>query len=71
MGERTSYASKAGRRSVQGVIKPAASGYLSFTNLVEAFTLAAMRREHQVKLSQIRAAIHLVERELGVSPRQS
>ena len=53
------------------MIKPAASGYLSFTNLVEAFTLAAMRREHQVKLSQIRAAIHLVERELGVSPRQS
>ncbi len=61
-----SHATNAGPRHVPGVIVPADPGYLSFTNLVEAFTLAAMRREHRLQLSQIRKAIKYVESEMGI-----
>jgi uncharacterized protein (DUF433 family) len=38
---------------------------LSFTNLVEAYVLAALRRKYQVKMSKIRAALTYLEQELG------
>lgn len=60
------HATKAGPRHVPGVIVPSEQGYLSFTNLVEAFTLAAMRREHRLQLSKIRKAINYVENEMGI-----
>jgi uncharacterized protein (DUF433 family) len=55
-----------GTKRAAAVIKLAASGYLSFTNLVEAHMLAAMRREYQVRLDEIRTAVRFVEKQLGV-----
>ncbi len=40
---------------------------LSFTNLIEAHVLRALRTVHEVKLSYIREAVDLAEREYGVS----
>jgi len=40
--------------------------YLSFTNLVEAFTLAAMPRGQRLELSPIREAMQRVEAALGI-----
>lgn len=39
---------------------------LSFTNLIEAHVLRALRRVHEVKLSCIREAIDVAEREFGI-----
>jgi uncharacterized protein (DUF433 family) len=39
---------------------------LSFTNLVEAHVLAAVRREHRVPLDRVRAALDYVRTRLGV-----
>lgn len=61
-----SYATRSGKKRAPAVIEQAAPGYLSFTNLVEAHTLAAMRREYQVKLDKIRTAVRFVEKKLGV-----
>lgn len=40
---------------------------LSFTNLIEAHVLRALRTVHEVKLSYIREAVDLAEREFGMS----
>ncbi len=40
--------------------------YLSFTNLVEAHVLAAIRRRHDVKLPKVRYALDYVKREFDV-----
>lgn len=40
---------------------------LSFTNLVEAHVLAAIRRRHGVPMQKVRPALEFLERELGVS----
>lgn len=61
-----SYATRLGSKRAPAVIRQVAPGYLSFTNLVEAHMLAAMRRDYQVKLDKIRAAVLYVERQLGV-----
>ncbi len=39
---------------------------LSFTNLVEAHVLSAIRREHQLRLDRVRPALDYVRRKLGV-----
>ena len=38
---------------------------LSFVNVTEAHVLAALRRQHQMRLETIRAALEFVQRELG------
>jgi hypothetical protein len=40
--------------------------YLSFTNLVEAHVLAAIRRRHGVKLSKVRTALDYVKRQFEI-----
>lgn len=57
--------SGATRRS-GAVIRPAGDRFLSFTNVVEAHVLAALRREHEIELTNIRAAVRYVETKLGV-----
>ncbi len=39
---------------------------LSFTNLVEAHVLSAIRREHEIRLDRVRPAVEYVRRKLGV-----
>jgi uncharacterized protein (DUF433 family) len=40
---------------------------LSFTNVVEAHVLAAIRRDHQVSMQRVRPALDFLERKLGVT----
>lgn len=57
----------AGQRGFRAVIRPAdvkALG-LSFSNLVEAYVLTAIRRRHQVALPTIRRGLEYVVRKLG------
>ncbi len=53
------YPVRQGLRRFEPVITPADpnSAYLSFTNLVEAHVLSAIRRQHQIPLSKVRAAV--------------
>jgi uncharacterized protein (DUF433 family) len=44
-----------------------ASHRLSFSNLIELAALRALRTEHELKLSAVRAALDYARRELGVS----
>ena len=66
-----SYATKAhGRQHTPPLIEPesgVANGF-SFFNLVELHVLAALRREHHVQMSKVRAAIEYLKKRLG-SPR--
>ena len=39
---------------------------LSFSNLVEAFVLASIRRVHGVSMQRVRKALHLVGTEMGI-----
>ncbi|HND33242.1 MAG TPA: DUF433 domain-containing protein [Myxococcota bacterium] len=48
-----------------GVIAPASPGLLSFNNLVECYTLSAMRRDHGLKLDRIRTALRYVSERMG------
>ncbi len=50
------------------VLEPAGTGplRLSFNNLAEAFVLQSLRRDHAVRLSDIRAALTDAERELNI-----
>ncbi len=58
-----SYPTKAGPRRAAPVIVPPRADFVSFTNLVEAHVLAAMRREHELKLDTVRKAIGFLRRE--------
>jgi uncharacterized protein (DUF433 family) len=60
------YPTSSGQKRATCVIDPTAPGYLSFTNLVEAYMLTAMRREYQLKLDRIRKAVRYVQKKLGV-----
>lgn len=57
-----------GQKGFQPVLEMAdpRSGGLSFTNLVEAHVLAAIRRRHGVSLRKVRSAIEFVQEKLGV-----
>jgi uncharacterized protein (DUF433 family) len=61
-----SYSVAEGQRQARAVIQAPKPGFLSFTNLVEAHVLAAMRREYRLKLDTVRRAVVYVKRELGV-----
>lgn len=55
-------------KDMQRVIRAASEGRviaLSFTNLVEAFVLSALRKDHQIDLPQVRRALKYLESELG------
>jgi uncharacterized protein (DUF433 family) len=58
-----------GRRSAQPLIRPASRSpcLLSFTNLVELFVLADLRRVHGVPLQRVRTALRYVEKHLGIA----
>lgn len=59
------YPTASGPRNFQSVIQlpvPNKSA-LSFTNLVEAHVLSAIRREHQIQLDRIRAAIGYLQKQ--------
>ncbi len=61
-----SYETNTGVRRAAGLIKlPAGNkdGFLSFTNLVEVHVLAAMRRQHELKLETVRNAVRYLKRE--------
>lgn len=49
----------------RGVIQPVTPRFLSFNNLIECYTLAAMRRDHGLKLARIRAALRYVSERMG------
>lgn len=61
------YPTATGIRHAPSLIEAVSPDYLSFTNLVEAYVLAAMRREHGVRLDKVRSALSYVERELSVA----
>lgn len=56
------YPTASGQRQSGAVIGPAdpEGRYLSFTNLVEAHVLSAVRREHRVKFRQVRNAVEFL-----------
>jgi len=56
-----------GTRRFEPVITPAdrAKGYLSFTNLVEAHVLSAIRRQHRIPLSRVREAVRFLRQHFG------
>ena len=57
-----------GRGGAEAIIRrPDGDGSLSFTNLVEAYVLSAMRRRHKISLQRIRPAIRYVEKRLRVN----
>jgi uncharacterized protein (DUF433 family) len=57
----------AGQRGFRAVIRPAdpKTTGLSFTNLVEAYVLTAIRRKHHVALPTIRRGLEFLVRKLG------
>jgi uncharacterized protein (DUF433 family) len=58
-----------GRRGAAAIIKPAATHprcLLSFSNLVELFVLADLRKHHGLPLQRVRAALRYVEGQLGI-----
>jgi uncharacterized protein (DUF433 family) len=59
----------AGDREHDALFKPASSSplMLSFSNLVESFVLASMRRVHGVSMQKVRKAVRFVGKDLGVS----
>jgi uncharacterized protein (DUF433 family)/transcriptional regulator with XRE-family HTH domain len=63
-----SYPTARGDAWFRALIAPARSNplQLSFTNLVEAHVLSAIRREHEVRLDRVRPALEYVRRRLDV-----
>jgi uncharacterized protein (DUF433 family) len=61
------YPTKAGREFSEALIRLPEPGrpMLSFTNLVEAYVLASLRRKHQIKMHKIREALLFLEEKLG------
>jgi uncharacterized protein (DUF433 family) len=56
-----------GRGRQEPVIwRPPGASALSFTNLVEAYVLSAMRRKYKIPLQRIRPALQYVEQRIGV-----
>lgn len=63
-----SYPTAEGGGWFEPVVAPATDRplLLSFTNLVEAHVLSAIRREHQIKLERVRTALDYVRQQLRV-----
>jgi uncharacterized protein (DUF433 family) len=61
------YKVKAGEKWWYGLIKrPEGSPALSFHNLVEAYTLHALRVQYGVKMDQVRAALAFAQKKYGI-----
>jgi uncharacterized protein (DUF433 family) len=62
-----SYPTATGSRQFEPVIRIAdpRGRLLSFVNLVEVHVLAAIRRDHQVRLAAVRSAVRYLEKKLG------
>jgi uncharacterized protein (DUF433 family) len=62
-----SYPTKGGRDFSVPLIKLPEEGkpWLSFTNLVEAYVLASLRRDHRIQMHKIREALWYLGKELG------
>lgn len=60
------YPTQSGDRFFAPIIKPPSDkwGRISFVNVIEAHVLAALRREHQLRLDKVRPALEYVQREL-------
>jgi uncharacterized protein (DUF433 family) len=60
------YPTRAGADFSEPLIKLPDPGkpWLSFTNLVEAYVLASLRREHRIKMHKIREALRYLEKKL-------
>jgi uncharacterized protein (DUF433 family) len=63
-----SFPTKDGAKRLPAVIRVPhpPKGMLTFTNLVEAYVLASIRRRHEIPLQAVRRALSFVEKELGV-----
>jgi uncharacterized protein (DUF433 family) len=63
----TSYSHQGEARRFQAVIKPAAARplALSFSNLVEAYVLTAIRRKHRIGLPTIRRSLRFLREKFG------
>jgi uncharacterized protein (DUF433 family) len=61
------YPVREGKRRFEPVIAIAdrKHGYLSFTNLVEAHVLSAIRRRHRIPLTKVRNAVKFLRRHFG------
>lgn len=61
------YRTRRGLKRARPVVEPASTNPLglSFWNLVECSTLAAIRKEHYVSLQKVRRALEFVARKLG------
>jgi uncharacterized protein (DUF433 family) len=62
------YSTKAGDKGFEPLIKPASAKppLLSFTNLIEAHVLRALRKEHRVSVKALRDALAYAQKTLGV-----
>ena len=62
------YSTAEGEQSSKALIVPADAKIplLSFTNLIEAHVLSAIRKVHKVKMHRVRPALDYVERQLGI-----
>ena len=49
------------------IVRPRGSQELSFTNLIEAHVLSALRSKHRIAMPRVRTAVAYVEKVLGVS----
>ncbi len=61
------YPVTAGMRRFEPIIEISdpEKGYLSFTNLVEAHVLSAIRRQHNIPLHRVRDAVHFLRGKFG------
>lgn len=62
---RWTHEKRRGGKSIAPIIR-LESGFWSFTNLVEAHTLRALRKTHELRLDAVRKAVRYVEDELDV-----
>lgn len=64
-----SYLRRGGEARSPGFIRlvPGADGFLTFTNVIEAHVLGAMRKQHGLGLDKIREAVCYVEERLDIS----
>lgn len=61
------YPTRSGHRRAAAVVSPAnaRSGGLSFINLLELHVLGAIRRQHQVDMKNVRAAVEFLKQRFG------
>lgn len=61
-----SFPTQQGPRTTAAIIVTPTKNFLSFTNIVEAHVLAGLRKQHHIRLDNIRTALRYVERRFKV-----